>query len=83
MKKVLSYRVVIDEFVGDQAVICIRSCRWSNFTALRLARSYFLDCVKSFDKTQFFTDSPFIHVKLLKEVELDKFIQIDGYTKHF
>lgn len=79
MKKVLSYRVVIDEFVGE----CIRSCRWSNFTTLRLARSYFLDCVKSFDKTQFFTDSPFIHVKLLKEVELDKFIQIDGYTKYF
>lgn len=79
MKKVLSYQVVIDEFVGER----LRSSRWSNFTTLRAARSYFLVCVRSIDDTQFFTDSPFFHVKLLKEVEEDKFIQIDGFTKYF
>lgn len=79
MKKVISYQVDVVEFQGNHS----QTIRWSYFDNLREARSFFRTCVNYYSGIQYVTGSPYIEVRLQKEVEKDKFERIEEFTKQF
>lgn len=79
MKKVLNYNVEVTESQGSH----VQSVRWSYFKTLREARSYFRICVNYYDGIQYITGSFCIVIRLIKGLEKDEIVYIDGYHKYF
>lgn len=79
MKKVFNYAVEVAESQGNHTQSIRRSC----FKSLREARSYFRTCVNYYDGIQYITCSYCIAIRLIKELEKDEIVYIDGYHRYF